>query len=141
MYIIVPKSINVAPVNFMYGHSFIGKIEVFAPVKKDKIAKTTSIPTQHRFPIKNATSDWSLNIARKRGSKPRKQRAKPSAIHSIVIMFLLSSERLPKPSTILFVGKRCPTPQRKIIIEPTYSITISDILIIDKYSKMLKKLM
>ncbi len=51
-------------------------------------------------------------------STPIKHRVIPSAIHSMVMMRRLSSERGPNPLTIPGVGRRCPTPQRKITAEP-----------------------
>jgi hypothetical protein len=47
-----------------------------------------------------------------------KQSVRPSVIHSMVMIFLLSPEIVPKPETTVFVGTRWAIPHSVITMEP-----------------------
>jgi hypothetical protein len=79
---------------------------------------TTSIQAAARYTTTETKLWGPANEVTRKTSTPIKQSVRPSAIHSIVIMHLLSAEMDPKPATTDFVGMRCPIPQKKITTDP-----------------------
>jgi hypothetical protein len=112
-----------ATIDFTSGQILIGVIEVFAPVTNVSTAITTSIHAAALYTITETRLRGPANNVTKRTRKPKKQSVKPSAIHSMVIIRLLSSETDPKPATTDLVGMRCPIPHKKIPTEPIHNNT------------------
>ena len=90
---------------FITGHNFIGMIGTLAPVNTERIAIMKSIPDEIQKIIRGISVEISPKIVTKRTKIPIKMKVIPSAIHSIVIMCLLSLEISPKPLTMFLVGK------------------------------------
>ena len=96
----------------------MGTIDVLAPVNRLNIAITNSITADTLCTISEAGFCVPLERVINSTSRPMKTNVRPSAIHSIVMILLLSSDIDPKPLTIDLDGLMCAIPQSVIIIEP-----------------------
>jgi hypothetical protein len=67
-----------------------------------------------------------------------KQRVSPSAIHSMVIIRLLSNEIAPKLFTMGLVGKRWAIPHTVMTRDPMSSTTYLRIMIIPSFSGVIR---
>lgn len=86
------------------GQIFIGTIDVLAPVNKLNPAIITSIKADILYTIMETGFCDPPQIVMNSTSKPMKHSVRPSAVHSIVMIRLLSSDIGPKPLTTDLVG-------------------------------------
>lgn len=89
---------------FTSGQILIGTIDVFAPVNKDNPARTMSIRPDVLYTIIETGFFYPAKMVVIRTSSPMKHNVRPSVIHSMVIIRLLSFEMAPKLSTMDLVG-------------------------------------
>ena len=95
----LPTTNNNATMVLITGHSFIGRMDVRAPVIRDNPANTISMTADPLQIITETGLDIpSTNIVYST-SKPIKQSVSPSAIHSMRIIRLLSADIDPNPFT------------------------------------------
>ena len=89
---------------FTSGHTFIGTMDVLAPVRRVHTAITTNMEPDIRYTRADAELPGPSRAVTSRTSRPMKQRVSPSATYSMVIIHLLSSVMVPKPATTDLVG-------------------------------------
>jgi hypothetical protein len=85
-------------------HIFIGAFDVFAPVNKVNPAMVISIKADIVYTLIAAGFCDPLKMVTKVTSNPVKHSVRPSAVHFIVTIRLLSSDIDPKSSTMDLVG-------------------------------------
>jgi hypothetical protein len=118
-----------ATINFTIGHILMGMIVVRAPVNTVSIAIAINTPAHAQKIILITGSPVPINTVTSSVSAPIKQSVNPSAIHSMMIIFLLSDEISPKFLTIDLMGIMWAMPHRKMIIAPVISRISSTIFI------------
>lgn len=123
----LPRKNSIATTVLTIGQILIGIIDVCAPVKRLNTAKTISIIADILYTIIETGVYLPPKIVTNSTSKPMKQRVRPSAIHSIVMIRLLSCDISPKPVTIDFVGTMWEMPHNVITAEPMYKSILSNI--------------
>jgi len=114
---------STATMVFTIGQTFIGRIDVRAPVSEVHIAITTSIPAEALYTTAETGAYEPPKTVTISVSKPMKHSATPSATHFIAIIRGLSLDIPPKPLTTDFIGTIWAMPHTKIIAEPTYNRT------------------
>ena len=82
----------------------MGTIAVLAPVNNETPAIMTSITEDARYTIIDAGFSIPSNTVMRITKTPIKDKARPSIIHSIARIRLLSIDIRPKPIIISFVG-------------------------------------
>jgi len=119
IYINTPSNINTPDNVKIIGHNLNTMKFTLAPVNSERIAKQKSNTEQEintecetRFPPPSIRDIIITN-------NPTNISVNPSIIHSIVIMFLLSSLISPKSFTTPLVAKRWALPQTIVKIAPT----------------------
>ena len=110
----------IATAAFTNGQILMGMTEVLEPVNAVHIAILISIPAEILNTIRDTLFVVPPRILIKRTNKPIKQSVNPSATHSIIIIFLLSDEIVPKLLTIPLTGMIWAIPHPMMIIEPIY---------------------
>jgi hypothetical protein len=125
----LPRKKSMATIDFTNGQIFNDAIFAFAPVTNVSPAIATSIHAATLY-TRIETRFWgpAYRVTR-RTSNPMKQSVRPSAIHSMVMILLLSPEIVPKPEMTDFVGTKWAMPHSVITMEPmdtnTYLVIIS----------------
>ena len=102
----------------MTGHSLKGRNRILKPVNNETADIRLSITKESVYTVFEMRCAWSMMVT-EMTKMPMKIRVKPSPIHSMAIILLLSAEISPNPMTMDLVGKRWAMPQIRGIDEPT----------------------
>jgi hypothetical protein len=117
----LPVSIKIPDIEKINGHNLYGRKFTLKPVNKDNIAIEKRKTEDVIQTIPEVIFSLSPIIATDNTRAPVKINENPSVIHSILRIFLLSSEIFPNPLTTDFVGKRCAIPHIITDIDPIRS--------------------
>src|SRR5579859_2274701 len=118
----VPARIRAAEAVKIAGQSRNGRNLILNPVNNDTTAKATSATAAATDAAWAASARRSTAVTRITNA-PRNTRNAPSAIHSMVMIWRLSSLIGPNPAVTFRVGRRCATPHAAAVAPPTYNIT------------------